>query len=82
MIVNFNGKIDAVYSELNSKFESLNTHVRKLETQVVQTAYTIKRQEAFMKGKGDESLKHQVDAIMDDNFWQVVKEEKLQEGDF
>ncbi|KAF2550484.1 hypothetical protein F2Q68_00035204 [Brassica cretica] len=35
-----------------------------------------------MKGKGDDSLKHHVNAIMDDDFWQVVKEEKLQEGDF
>jgi len=35
-----------------------------------------------MKGKDDESLKHHVNAIMDDDFWQVVKEEKLQEGDF
>ena len=32
LMVYFNGKIDAVYTELNSKFESLNTHVRKLET--------------------------------------------------
>ena len=81
-MVNFNGKIDVFYSELNSKFESLNTHVRKLETQVVQTANTIKRHEAFMKGKGDKSLKHHMNAIMDDDFWQLVKEEKLQEGDF
>ena len=36
-MMNFNGKIDAVYNELNSKFETLNTHVKKLETQVVQT---------------------------------------------
>ena len=43
-----------VYTELNSKFESLNTHVRKLETQVVQTGDTIKSQEALMKGKGDD----------------------------
>ncbi|KAF2532725.1 hypothetical protein F2Q70_00030817 [Brassica cretica] len=35
LMVNFNGKINAIYLELNSKFESLNTHVRKLETQVV-----------------------------------------------
>ena len=81
-MVNFNGKIDVFYSELNSKFESLNTHVRKLETQVVQTANTIKRHEAFMKDKGDKSLKHQMNAIMDDDFWQLVKEEKLQEGGF
>ncbi|KAF3590072.1 hypothetical protein F2Q69_00028884 [Brassica cretica] len=31
---------------------------------------------------GDESLKHHVNAIKDDDFWQVVKEDKLQEGDF
>ncbi|KAF3523363.1 hypothetical protein F2Q69_00047200 [Brassica cretica] len=27
-------------------------------------------------------MKHHVNAIIGDNFWQVVKEEKLQEGDF
>ena len=43
LMVNFNGQIDVVYTELNSKFESLNTHVRKLETQVVQTGDIIKR---------------------------------------
>ena len=81
-MVNFSGKIDAVYTELNSKFESLNTHLRKLQTQVVQTGGTIKRQEAFMRGKRDDSLKHHMNAIVDDDFSQVVKEEKLQEGDF
>ena len=37
LMVNVNGKIDSVYTELNAKFETLNTHVNKLETQVVQT---------------------------------------------
>ena len=27
-------------------------------------------------------MKHHVNAIIGDDFWQVVKEEKLQEGDF
>ncbi|KAF3580108.1 hypothetical protein DY000_02030834 [Brassica cretica] len=27
-------------------------------------------------------MKHHVNAIIEDDFWQVVKEEKLQEGDF
>ena len=68
LIVDFDGKIDAVYTEPNSEFESLNTHLRKLETQVVQTWDTIKRQKAFMKGKGDDSLKQHMNAIMDDVF--------------
>ena len=37
LMVNVNGKIDAVYTELNEQFETLNAHVKKLETLVVQT---------------------------------------------
>ncbi|KAF3555084.1 hypothetical protein F2Q69_00013723 [Brassica cretica] len=39
-------------------------------------------QEGHLRNAVDESLKHHVNAIMDDDFWQVVKEEKLLEGDF
>ena len=49
---------------------------------MVQTGDPVKRQETFIKGKGDEARKHHVNAIINDDFWQVVKEEKLQEGDF
>ena len=77
LMVNVNGKIDDVYIELNAKFETLNTHVKKLETQVVQTKDAVKRLETFIKDKGDEALKYHVNAIIDDDFWQVVKEEKL-----
>ena len=35
MTVDFNGKIDSVYTNLNTKFETLSTHVKKLEMQVV-----------------------------------------------
>ena len=37
MTVDFNGKIDSVYTNLNTKFETLSTHVKKLEMKVVQT---------------------------------------------
>ena len=37
MTVDFIGKIDSVYNNLNTKFETLNTHVKNLEMQVVQT---------------------------------------------
>ncbi|XP_024006610.1 uncharacterized protein LOC112083112 [Eutrema salsugineum] len=36
--VDFNGKIDALYLNLNGKFEALNIHVKKLDIQVAQTA--------------------------------------------
>ncbi|KAL0734099.1 hypothetical protein Bca4012_010309 [Brassica carinata] len=38
LTVDFNGKIDAAYNSLNVKFDTLSTHVKKLETQVIQTA--------------------------------------------
>ncbi|KAF3545561.1 hypothetical protein DY000_02007762 [Brassica cretica] len=72
--------IDVVYNELNTKFETLNTHVKKLETQVVQKGEVVKKQETF--NKGNEALKYHVKAIIEANLCQVVKEEKLQEGDF
>ena len=37
MTVDFNGKTDFIYTYLNTKFETLSTHVKKLEMQVVQT---------------------------------------------
>ena len=82
LTVDFNGKIDYVYNNLNTKFESLSTHLKKLEMQVVQTGEDVKKQEALARGIGDDVMKHHVNDIIDDDFWQVVKHEKLQEGDF
>ena len=82
MTVDFNGKIDFVYTNMNTKFETLSTHVKKLEMQVVQIGEADKRQEALTRGVGDNVMKHHVNANIGNDFWQVVKEEKLQEGDF
>ncbi|KAF2560906.1 hypothetical protein F2Q70_00016829 [Brassica cretica] len=60
----------------------LRNQVRKLEMQVAQTGDTIKRQEALAREVGVEKAKHHVNAILDDDFWQEVKHEKLGEGDF
>ncbi|KAG5410747.1 hypothetical protein IGI04_007066 [Brassica rapa subsp. trilocularis] len=80
--VDFNGKIDSAYNNLNTKIETLGTQVRKLKTRVIQTGETIKRQEAFAREAGADKGKHHVNAIIDDDFWQVVRNEKLEEGDF
>ncbi|KAF3606318.1 hypothetical protein DY000_02045194 [Brassica cretica] len=50
--------------------------------QVVQTGDTVKRQEALAREARVEKPKHHINAIIDDDFWQVVKHEKLGEGDF
>ncbi|XP_024005011.1 uncharacterized protein LOC112082144 [Eutrema salsugineum] len=63
MTVDFNGKIDALYMDLNGKIEVLNTHVKKLDTQVAQTAESVKRQEGFLPGKTDTNPRHYCSAI-------------------
>ena len=39
----------------------------------------MKKQEALVKGKAVESEKHQVDAISDNDFGEVLEQEKLEE---
>ncbi|XP_024014510.1 uncharacterized protein LOC112088459 [Eutrema salsugineum] len=63
MTVDFNGKIDALYLDLNGKIEVLNTHVKKLDTQVAQTAESVKRQEGFLPGKTNTNPRHYCSAI-------------------
>ena len=60
MTVDFNGKTDYVYNNLNTKFETLSTTMKKLEMQVVQTGEAVKRQEALTRGVGDDVMKHHV----------------------
>ncbi|KAL1212234.1 hypothetical protein V5N11_030303 [Cardamine amara subsp. amara] len=61
--VDFNGKLDSLYTDLNGKIEQLNIHVKKLDTQVAQTAGAVKRQDGFLPGKTDTNPRHSVNAI-------------------
>ncbi|XP_024014262.1 uncharacterized protein LOC112088210 [Eutrema salsugineum] len=63
MTVDFNGKIDALYLDLNGIIEVLNTHVKKLDTQVAQTADSVERQEGFLPGKTDTNPRHYCSVI-------------------
>ena len=36
--IDFNGKIDVLYTDLNGKFEALDSHVKKLDIQISQSA--------------------------------------------
>ena len=67
---------------MNGKFETLDAHVMMLDAQVSQTAEAVKKQEALVKGKAVESERHQVNAISDDDFGEVLEQEKLEEDAF
>ena len=82
LMVNFIGKIDDVSIDLSSKIKTLNARLKKVEVEVILTSNIVRKHETFIQSKRDDSLKHHVKAIMDDDFLKVVKEEKLQEGDF
>ncbi|KAF3487020.1 hypothetical protein F2Q69_00053734 [Brassica cretica] len=59
-----------------------NSQVRRRVVEVLQTGDAIRRHEASTRGVGDDVMKHHMNAIIEDDFWQVVKEQKLQESDF
>ncbi|KAJ4889371.1 Uncharacterized protein Rs2_29119 [Raphanus sativus] len=81
LTVDFNGKIDSVFNNLTTRIDTICTQVKKLETQIVQTEDSIRRI-GTSKEVGEGSRKHHVNAIIDDDFLQVLKHEKVQEGDF
>ena len=68
LMVNFNGKIDAVYTDLSSKIEALNATLKKVEIEVILTSNNIRRHETFIQSMRDETLKHHVSAIINDYF--------------
>ncbi|KAF2567944.1 hypothetical protein F2Q68_00026118 [Brassica cretica] len=77
-----NLRLDVLYKEMNGKFETLDTNVTMLDAQVSQTAEAVKKQEALVKGKVVENERHQVNAILDDDFGEVLEQEKLEEDAF
>ncbi|KAF3521043.1 hypothetical protein DY000_02060844 [Brassica cretica] len=77
-----NLKLDVLYKELNGKFETLDAHFMTLDAQVSQTAEAVKKQEALVKGKAVESERHQVNVISDDDFGEVLEQEKLEQDAF
>ncbi|KAF3603523.1 hypothetical protein F2Q69_00036637 [Brassica cretica] len=77
-----NLRLDVLYKELNGKFETLDAHVMMLDAQVSQAAEAVKKQEDLAKGKAVESERHQVNAISDNDFGEVLKQENLEEDAF
>ncbi|KAF2535739.1 hypothetical protein F2Q68_00020713 [Brassica cretica] len=55
--------LDVIYKKLNGKFETLDAHVMMLDTQVSKNAEALRKQEALVKEKVEESERHHVDAI-------------------
>ncbi|KAL1192833.1 hypothetical protein V5N11_003388 [Cardamine amara subsp. amara] len=48
-----NVKVDHMYNDLNAKYKAVTAHVKKLDTQVAQTAEAIKRPAGALLGKGE-----------------------------
>ncbi|KAF2549957.1 hypothetical protein F2Q68_00033885 [Brassica cretica] len=49
---NINVKVDTMFQDMNNKWESLSAHVKKLETQVAQTAEAVQRPTGVLPGRG------------------------------
>ena len=81
-IAYLNLRLDVLYKELNGKIETLDAHVLMLDAQVSQTVEAVKKQEDLVKGKAVESERHQVNAIPDDDFGEVLEQGKPEEDAF
>ena len=64
MTVEFNGKIDALYANLNGKYETLNNHIKRLDSQFAQSAENTKRPDGVLPGRTDTNPKYQCGAVM------------------
>ena len=56
IIVDFKGKIDALYTDLNGKFEALDSHVKKLDIRISQSASS---------SRGSDTKQHQPCHVVD-----------------
>ncbi|KAL1189432.1 hypothetical protein V5N11_012184 [Cardamine amara subsp. amara] len=64
MTVDFNGKIDALYTDLNGKCDSLNNHIKRLDSQFAQSVANSKRPEGVLPGRTDTNPKYQCSIIL------------------
>ena len=53
-----------------------------METQVIHNTEAVRKQEAQAKERSEIGQRHHVNALIDDDFWEEVENEKLQERDF
>ncbi|KAG7635984.1 Retrotransposon gag domain [Arabidopsis thaliana x Arabidopsis arenosa] len=75
LVVEFNGKFDAVYTDLNGKIDNLSSHLKKLDVQVAQTTQSIKRQEDFLPVNPDANPTKSCNAILireGDDVWKEL----------
>ena len=78
LVVEFNGKFDAVYTDLNGKIDNQSSHLKKLDVQEAQTAQSIKRQEGFLPGNPDANPRKSRNAILireGDDVWEELDTE-------
>ncbi|KAL1222028.1 hypothetical protein V5N11_025487 [Cardamine amara subsp. amara] len=77
MTVDFNGNIDVLYTDLHGKCDSLNNHVKRLESQFTQSVANSKRPEGVLPRRTDTNPKYQCSTIL---FWgEMVNRETSRE---
>ena len=64
LATDLNGKIDIIFSELMRKFDVLNEHIKRLDSQAVENATAIKRETGRLPGRTDANPKRQVNAVL------------------
>ena len=63
MSVNFDVRLDSMYSNLNEKFEGFRAHLKKLDSQVVHYVGLVRREEVFFPRRTDTNPRHPVNVV-------------------
>ena len=48
---NINTRMDSMFTDLNTKYDTVSNHIKKIDVQLAQTAETVKRQQETLRGK-------------------------------
>ncbi|KAL0716218.1 hypothetical protein Bca4012_065540 [Brassica carinata] len=64
MSVDFDVKLDSMYAHLHDKFETLNHHVKKLDSQIAHDAGFVRREEGYHLGKTDTNPRRHVSDVL------------------
>ncbi|XP_056867063.1 uncharacterized protein LOC130512774 [Raphanus sativus] len=49
--IDINTRMDSMFTELNSKYDTVSNHIKKIDVQLAQTAETVKKQQEIIRGK-------------------------------
>ena len=78
LVVEFNGKLDAIYTDVNGKIDNLSSHMKKLDVQWLKLHNLLRDIEGFLPGTPDANPRKSCNTILvrdGNNVWEKLDTE-------